>query len=80
MVKYNYVMEGTAAGGQTWRTDGEVAIALEGDFPLVLTGALESSFMKLTQGLAIFGKPGVGCQGPYRINKFFITRNDDERT
>jgi hypothetical protein len=66
MTTYAYTMKGTAAGGQTWETSGAVEVA-PGDFPDVTMLALKDTFMKLTQGKAVFGQPGVGCKGPYSI-------------
>lgn len=38
----------------------------------VFDHAMFDSFMKLTQGYAIFGRPGVGCKGPYDITQVLI--------
>ena len=73
MVKYSYVMNGTAADNQTWETSGSITIA-PGDFPNTAMLALTDTFEKLTQGKAVFGFPGVGCRGPYNINKLTIEK------
>jgi hypothetical protein len=72
MDKWSYRINGTAAQGQTWETSGTV----EFDLPMVCTIAMRESFLKLTKGEAVFGHPGVGCQGPYRVTKLTIERVD----
>lgn len=63
---FTYEVEGTAAGGQTWKTAGAV---VGDDLTLMFHMAMRDSFNQLTQGKAVFGKPGVGCNGPYKISK-----------
>lgn len=77
MITYRFTMDGTAADGQTWRTNGEVSAEQAGDFPLLLEQAQRDSFMQLTRGKAVFGKPGVGCRGPYSIKKFLFELVDE---
>jgi hypothetical protein len=60
-----YTIEGTSAGGQTWKTKGRVST----DYPECMLDAMQHSFLQLTQGKAVFGQPGVGCRGPYKINR-----------
>jgi hypothetical protein len=61
-----FTIEGTAANGQTWTTKGRVTTL----YPECLMDAMRDSFFQLTQGKAVFGKPGVGCRGPYEISRF----------
>lgn len=61
-----YTIEGTSAGGQTWKTTGRVST----DYPYCLEDAMRDSFFQLTHGKAVFGQPGVGCSGPYKISRF----------
>ncbi len=68
---YQYQMSGEASGIQTWETSGEVSVS-PGNWPDVAMLALKDTFMKLTKGEAVFGHPGIGCQGPYLIQKFSI--------
>ena len=64
MIKtYRYTIQGTAAGGQTWETSGIVS----SEYDDVFTAANHAAFLQLTEGKAVFGKPGVGCHGPYDI-------------
>jgi hypothetical protein len=69
MVKtYHYTIKGSGAGGQTWTTKGVV----EADFVYAFDLAMRDSFQQLTQGQAVYGKPGRGCSGPYDIHSITI--------
>lgn len=77
-MKYKWTVEGTAghgaandAEGQTWQTTGEMDID-SGNFLLALSAVMRLSFQQLTQGLAVYGKPGVGCRGPYHITRYVL--------
>ena len=74
MAEYHYTAKGQAAGGQTWSVCGTVTTEQEGDFPLAVDEAQRDAFMQLTNGKAVYGHPGVGCRGPYRITHFSIDR------
>jgi len=74
MNSYAYTVSGTAAGGQTWTVKG-TANGVQGDFPHIVSGVLRELFGKLTSGKAVYGKPGVGCNGPYQITKLVIERS-----
>jgi len=71
---YTYIIDGTAADGQTWTTTGSVETASEGQFPATVQLAMADSFQQLTQGKAVYGQPGVGCRGPYHIARLLIER------
>jgi hypothetical protein len=77
MKLYAYTMTGTAADGQTWKTRGELGVD-PGDFPVLLGVAVQDTFVKLTQGKAVFGQPGVGCRGPYSIEGFTLRATRDK--
>lgn len=62
-----YTVEGTAADGQKWKAEGEVADRL--DWVLLADEALRAAFQQVTGGKAVFGKPGIGCRGPYKITR-----------
>jgi hypothetical protein len=68
MKTYRYTVEGSGADGQTFRTDGTVS----SDFSDALHVAMIDTFEKLTHGRALYGKPGVGCRGPYDIHRVLI--------
>lgn len=66
---YKYELHGTARDEQTWVTKGYL---VGYDFNDTFNGAMLASFDQLTKGNAVFGKPGVGCQGPYDITSVLI--------
>ena len=66
MVKYK--IEYSAANGQQLTCEGNLDLR----FPDCLDAAMRDSFQQITQGKAVFGNPGVGCRGPYKINRFLI--------
>lgn len=71
-MKAHFTVDGTAADGQTWFCRGDV----EGELPQILDAAMRQAFEQLTQGKAIFGHPGVGCRGPYKLRKFELLAQD----
>ena len=71
-MKYSYQVSGTASQGQTWEATGTAETENLGDFMLVPEMAMRDAFMQMTQGKAVYGKPGVGCSGPYRITRLVI--------
>ena len=71
MRTYIYQMSGDAADGQTWSVDGTIALEA-GDFAAAFQEAMRDGFMQLTGGKAQFGKPGIGCVGPYTVVHFEI--------
>jgi hypothetical protein len=71
MTQYFYRMTGTAAQGQTWETTGSIELRA-GEFPDCAGVALQDSFLKLTDGKAVFGHPGLGCSGPYQVTEFAV--------
>lgn len=72
MPKYRYEMHGAAAQEQSWAVSGFIETQNPGEFLNVPRAATADAFEQLTNGKAIFGKPGVGCKGPYRITKLTI--------
>lgn len=67
-----FIVSGTAAGGQSFECRGAIDNADWNDQDL-LGRAMRDSFMQLTQGKAVFGKPGIGCRGPYKITRFELS-------
>lgn len=65
---YDFKVIGAAAGGQTWTVFGEVTC----EFNDVLSRITLECFERLTSDRAVFGKPGVGCNGPYQIERLEI--------
>lgn len=72
-IKYDYTVAGTAADNQTWVATGTV----KGRFPTVFDAIMIEAFRKVTGGKAVYGKPGVGCAGPYQITAVTIEREED---
>lgn len=71
MNTYKYAVSGTGAGEQTWQIDGQIQ-AEAGNLPSVFDQAMRETFGALTSHKAVFGQPGVGCSGPYRITRLLI--------
>lgn len=71
-MKYSYEMSGKDSGAQTWKFTGTVTTKGAGEFLSVPGQALKQSFEALTQGKAVYGNPGIGCKGPYRVTKLVI--------
>lgn len=65
---YTFKMDGSGGDGQTWSTSGTIQC----DWPDAFNVAMSHTFEQLTNGQAIFGKPGVGCRGPYDIHRCII--------
>lgn len=78
MTRYLYIVQGGAADGQTWESQGTVQTEKEGEFPRAVLTALQDSFEQLTQGKAVYGQPGVGCHGPYKIRRLVIERVEEQ--
>jgi hypothetical protein len=66
--KWRYEVEGSAADDQTFTVTGEVHCEFHETFEKVM----RECFQKLTRGEAVYGHPGVGCSGPYGVNKVVI--------
>ena len=73
IVTYFYEIEGGAADGQTWATDGTVEAAGHGQFMQAVREATHRSFVKMANGEAVFGNLNIRCDGPYHITKLIIT-------
>jgi hypothetical protein len=73
-ITYSYCVQGTAGNGQTWCVDGKVQVQGDGYFPSVLERAQAEAFEALTHGKAIYGYPGLGCSGPYKIVGMIVSR------
>jgi hypothetical protein len=67
---YKYEIKGLARNDQTWVTKGSIDCEFNDAFSL----AMRNTFEQLTNGKAVYGKPGVGCQGPYDVFSVMIER------
>lgn len=65
---FKYSIAGTAANEQTWSMQGTVECSFSNAHDMVMNQTFEA----LTDGKAVYGKPGQGCQGPYQITHFHI--------
>lgn len=72
VLTYAYTIEGTGADGATWKVQGTVPNVAPGGFMDCFTKAMLSAFSQLTAGKAIYGKPGVGCRGPYKVTHLVL--------
>jgi hypothetical protein len=71
--KFSYKVRGTAADDQTWEAKGEVTVN-EVDIFIPFNMVMRDTFAQLTGGRAVYGKPGVGCAGPYEVTSFSMER------
>jgi hypothetical protein len=74
MRTFRYEVIGTAARAQTWKASGYVKDP-NNDLREVFEEVMQEAFMQLTKGKAVYGQPGVGCQGPYTFDKITIQRD-----
>lgn len=73
MPRYKYMMDGSNRSDETWKVQGDVRVdADEGDLVTATEHVLSEAFLKLTKGEAIYGQPGVRCDGPYRVKSLLI--------
>lgn len=68
---FHFEINGTAAKGQTWKAAGYI-VDPSNDLTSVFNEAMRTSFEQLTEGKAVYGRPGVGCSGPYDVKKIVI--------
>lgn len=73
--KYHYRLDGLASGGQSWCVEGNI----ESEWNDVFDTVLSHSFHELTKGRAIFGKPGLGCRGPYNMTRLTLEQLPESR-
>ena len=76
VVRYSYEIKGKAANGQTWTVNGYLNTIKQGDFYLAPHMAIKDAFEKLTDGKAVYGQPGVGCNGPYEFTRLLIEKEE----
>ena len=78
MKTYAYEISGGAARGQSWTTRGEVGITTPGAFNAAIGIVMRASFDQLTNGEAVYGHPGLGCDGPYTVTRMLIEEKSDD--
>lgn len=69
---FSYEVKGTTAEGVAWQTAGTVVCEL----PEVWVAVINHTFLDLTRGKAVFGRPGLGCKGPYEVHEVTVKRID----
>jgi len=69
MPLYDYTITGLDGNDNTWTVAGKVQVD---EFIAAPTFAMQDGFRKLTQGEAVYGQPGVGCRGPYKVTNMTI--------
>jgi hypothetical protein len=69
---YTYSIEGTGADSHTWQVEGTIPNVSPGGFMDCFQKAMLAAFSQLTAGKATYGKPGVGCRGPYKITRVLL--------
>jgi hypothetical protein len=69
---FAFEITGSAADGQSWTTRGTVTLR-DADVPDMVHAAMGETFLQLTQGKAVYGKPGLACRGPYKITKLLFS-------
>jgi hypothetical protein len=67
MNKYMYEMVSADVDDNLVTTKGIIAASGYVD---ACSESQKDSFLKVTQGKAVFGSPGVGCNGPYTVVSF----------
>ena len=79
MPEYTYYVEGRDASGETWSASGRIATTENtGAFDAAVMEALRESFLKVTQGKAVYGHPGTTCRGPYQIVTLTVVKHDTD--
>jgi hypothetical protein len=77
MPKYSYEVAGRSAEGQHWKVSGDINTDKPGDFAYLPAKVLATAFQRITKGEAVYGLPGVACNGPYSIDRLLIIREED---
>ena len=72
---YLYTVDGIGSNDNTWKITGNLVIA-PAQFPDIFDMIMEDVFNQLTRGKAVYGKPGVGCAGPYTVNRILLEREE----
>jgi hypothetical protein len=69
---FSYTVSGTAIDNQTWTVNGTITLPPDAVFSELIDPIIRAAFHSLTHGKAIYGKPGVGCHGPYLITQLAL--------
>lgn len=69
---FRYKVAGDAAEGQTWKVEGSVTASKNAHTTRIVNQIMHEVFFELTKGNAVFGHPGQGCCGPYKLTSFHM--------
>lgn len=71
-ISYVAKVSGTDANGEAWSVESRLDVIEPIDWARLYAAAIDGAFKTLTNGRAVYGKPGVSCRGPYRIAALHI--------
>jgi len=71
----HYTVAGNARDNQTWEVSGTILIP-PGGFRDAVDQVMRATFISLTHGKAIYGKPGLHCMGPYHFTKLVMEEKE----
>lgn len=75
-MRYLYEVSGLSiADQQTWVVRGDLE-GRAGAFVELPDAVMRAAFRVLTDGKAVYGKPGVACNGPYQVTRMLIEAYD----
>jgi hypothetical protein len=72
---WTYEVKGTTGDGVSWQHSG----SLEAKQQEIYERVMVASFHALTTGKAVYGRPGLGCKGPYDITFLKLEAVDEHR-
>jgi hypothetical protein len=73
---FRFRVEGHDRDGKPYTTLGTVSAD---DYDVALAAARRESFVQVTGGKAIYGFPGTTCNGPYKVTRVDLEREDSQR-
>lgn len=68
---YSYTVQGSGGDGGSFLIEGTLESPFGGE---LFDAVMARSFDALTHGKAVYGSPGVGCRGPYEIDRIIIAQ------
>ena len=71
---WKWTVEGAAADDQAFICSGDLTADIAVDGAKFIESALRGTFAQLTHSKAVFGRPGVGCRGPYTTTRVVFER------
>lgn len=71
-IAWSYDVRGIDGNGNAWSVLGSTEVAEDQGWMTVIENAIQDAFQQVTGGTAMYGCPGVGCRGPYKITHLSI--------